>query len=43
MKTKTYSKPTCAFPEAWLEQLLCSSDITNGSTETYDDLTEYEW
>ena len=42
MKQKTYLKPECALPEAWLGQLLCSSDYT-GSTESFDDLTVYEW
>lgn len=42
MKTETYLKPDCAIPGAWLEHLLCSSDAT-GSTESYDDLIEYEW
>lgn len=42
MKTETYLKPDCAIPCAWLEQILCSSDLT-GSTESYDDLTDYNW
>ncbi len=42
MKQKPYLKPECALPEAWLGRMLCSSDC-DGSIESYDDLTVYEW